>query len=60
MKMGNIVSKVGIEPTSLAFHASVLTISPPRLPDVIMLHVYAALCLRGQSVQTTRLDTPEL
>ena len=34
MKMGHIVPKVGIETTSLAFLARVLTITPPRLPDV--------------------------
>ena len=32
--MGNIVHKAGIEPTSLAFQARVLTITPPRLRDV--------------------------
>ena len=50
-KMGYIVPRVGIEPISLAFHASVLPLhhigslmSPlcPRLP------VYAVPCLRGQ------------
>ena len=50
MKMGNIVPRAGLEPTSLAFRASVQLlhigslISPlsPRLP------VYAAPSLRGQ------------
>ena len=51
MKSGNIVPRVGIEPTSLAFPVSVLSLhrvgsmmSPlyPHLP------VYAAPCLRGQ------------
>ena len=37
MKMRNIVPSAGIEPTSLAFQASVLTITPPRLPDVTTL-----------------------
>ena len=32
MKMGHIVHKAGIKPTSLPFWASVLTITPPRLP----------------------------
>ena len=50
-KMGNIVPRVGIEPTSLAFRVSVLPLhdigslmSPlcPRQP------VYAAACLRSQ------------
>ena len=37
MNMGNSVPKVGVEPTSLAFEASVLTISPPKLPDVTII-----------------------
>ena len=37
-----------IEPTSLAFRASVLTIPPCRHPDVTSLPVYAAPDLRGQ------------
>ena len=37
LKMGNIVSKARIEPTSLAFRASVLTITLPRLPDITIL-----------------------
>ena len=32
--MGNIVGRVGIEPTSLALTTDVLTITPPRLPDI--------------------------
>ena len=32
MKMGNIMPKAGIKPTSLAFQGSVLTITPHRLP----------------------------
>ena len=35
MEMGNIAPRVGIEPISLAFQASVLSIPPSRLPDVI-------------------------
>ena len=37
MKMGNIVLRVRIKPTSLAFRASVLTIIPLRLPAVMTL-----------------------
>ena len=37
MKMGNIVPRVRIEPTCLAFWASVLTIIPPMLPVVTLL-----------------------
>ena len=37
IKMGNIVSRAGIKPTSVAFQASLLTIKPPRLSDVTML-----------------------
>ena len=51
MKMGNIVPRYGIEPTSLSFQASVqplhhvgslMSLLYPRLP------VNAAPCLRGQ------------
>ena len=34
MKMGNLVPGVRIEPTSIAFLASLLTITPPNLPDI--------------------------
>ena len=34
MKTGNIVSRAGIKLAYLTFWATVLTISPPRLPDV--------------------------
>ena len=49
IKIGNIVPRVGIELTSLAFWASGLTMEPPRLPDVTTLPspVYRAPCLRG-------------
>ena len=52
MKMGNIVPREGIEPTSLAFRASVLTITTHRLPWChYYTHAYLSmypLCLRGQ------------
>ena len=58
MPMGNIAPRAGIEPTSLAFLASELTITPPRLPDVTTLHMSA--CSRGtlpeRSVQTTTVS----
>ena len=34
MKMGNIVPRTGIEPRSLAFRTSLLTITPPKLVEV--------------------------
>ena len=37
MKQGNSVPKAGIESISFAYHASVLTITPLRLPDVTTL-----------------------
>ena len=37
MKMGNIAPRVGIRPPFLAVWASVLTITPPKLPDVTIL-----------------------
>ena len=43
--MGNIVPRAGIESTSLAFQTSVLTITPPRLPDVITIPTNT--CLNG-------------
>ena len=36
-EMGNNVPRVGDDTTSLAFQASVLNITPPRLPDVTIL-----------------------
>ena len=55
MKMGNSVYRAAIEPTSLAFRASVLTITSPRLPDIITLYTPTCLCgsLPEKSVQTT-------
>ena len=44
MKMGNITFIAGIDPTSLAFGASVLTIIPPRLPIVTTLPIPSGLC----------------
>ena len=49
--MGNIVHRVGIEPTSLAVWASVLTISPPKLPGGTMLPTSAYL--RGSQPEWT-------
>ena len=52
--MVNTRRRVGIEHTSPTFRASVLTMKPPRLLDVIILHVhthllfYVAPCLRVQ------------
>ena len=43
MKMGNILLKAGIEPTFLAFQASVLINTPPRLPAVTTLPTHAYL-----------------
>ena len=43
-KMGNIEPKVAIESTSLAFQASVLTITSPGLPDVTSLPTPTCLC----------------
>ena len=44
MEMGNIVPSAGIEPTSLVFWASVLTITPPRVPEGIILTMLTCLC----------------
>ena len=42
-KMGNIVSREGIEPATFAFQVSVLTITPHRFPDVITVPTPACL-----------------
>ena len=60
--MGNIVPRVGIEPTSLAFRTSVLNITSPRLPDVTTLPMPTCLpvylpSLPERSVQTTTITT---
>ena len=34
MEMGTIAPRAGVEPKSLAFQVSVLTITPPMFPDV--------------------------
>ena len=44
MKVGNIAQGAGIELTSLAFQASVITITPSRLPDVITLSRSICVC----------------
>ena len=55
--MENIVPRTGIEPTSLAFPASVLTITPPRLSDVTTVPTPTNLCgfLPERLVQTTSI-----
>ena len=53
-KMANTAPLAGIEPTSLAFWASVLTIKPRRFPYVTTLPAPTCLCgsLPERSVQT--------
>ena len=48
--MENIAPRAGIEPMSLAFQAYLLTVTAPRLPDVITLLITCLYgsCLRGQ------------
>ena len=51
MKMGNIVTRMGLKPTSLAFRAKVLSLHHiAYLMSLQFPHppVYVALCLRGQ------------
>ena len=59
MTWGNISPTVGFEPTPLEFRASVLTITPPRLPDVTTLPMPTCLCvsLPQRSVQTATILT---
>ena len=58
MKIGNTAPRVGIEPTSLAFWASVLTITPRRLPDITTIPAPPCLCssVPQRSVQTTTVQ----
>ena len=55
MIVGNSVPRAGIEPILLAFQASVLPITPPRLSDVSTLSTPTCLCgtMPQRSVQTT-------
>ena len=43
MKVGNIVSRAGIEPIPLAFWTSMLTITLTRLPEVTMLSMHCCI-----------------
>ena len=54
-KMEKTVPRAGIEPKSLAFRASVLTVTPHRLPDVTTIPTSTCLfsSLPQKSVQTT-------
>ena len=52
MKMGNIVHRLGIEPTSLSVRASVLSVTPRRLSDVTTIPTPSWLCGLKRSVQT--------
>ena len=56
--MENIAPKAGIESTSIAFRASVLSITPPRFLDVTTLPTPTCLCafLSERSVQTTYIE----
>ena len=58
MKMRDIAPWAGIEPTSVAFQTSVLTISPHRLPAGMMLPMPTLYDLPEKSVQTTTLVPP--
>ena len=55
--MGNIAPRAVIEPTSLAFHANVLTITPLWLPGFTIVPTLICLCgsLPKRSAQTTIL-----
>ena len=55
MQMGNIVPRAVINPKSLAFRASVLTITPLRLSNVTTVSMPTSLCsfMPQRSVLTT-------
>ena len=57
MKMGNIVPRVGLEPASLAFRASVLPLHHVGFPDGSTIPLPTCLCssLPQRSVQTTTI-----
>ena len=59
MKVGNIARTMGIEPTSLAFWLSVLTIIQRRLSDITTLPMPTGLCasLPERPVQLLQLTT---
>ena len=50
IKMENIAPKGGIEPTSFAFQASVLTITRLKLPDATTTHTYLFMQLLAWEV----------
>ena len=54
---GNSAPREGIEPTSLAVRTSVLSVTPPRLPNVITLSTPICLCgsCSEWSVETTTM-----
>ena len=60
MDMGNIAPRPGIELTTLELWVSVLTTTPPRLPDVITQSILICLCsdLPERSVQSTYYAGP--
>ena len=55
--MGNIGARAGIEPTSIVFRSSVLTVTPPTLPHFITLSTPTCLCgaMPERSVQTINI-----
>ena len=55
IKKGNTVHRAGLEPTSLTFGGSVLTITPRGLLDATITPMHPCLCgyLPQRSVQTT-------
>ena len=60
--MGNIVLRAGLEPPSLAFESSVLTITPLSLPDVSTLLTPTCLCgyFLGRLMQSTTRISHEI
>ena len=47
IEIENVAPRAGIEPTSLAFHSSAVTITPTTFPDVFTLPINEVTCLRG-------------
>ena len=57
MKMGITVPREGLEPTSLAFRASVLPLPHVCFPDVITPHAYLSIQLLASEVSADYYTT---
>ena len=56
--MGTIVPRAGIKPTSLAFRASMLTITPHRLLEVTAIRMSTSLYAAPLPERSVQMTTP--